>query len=51
MTALFAGTAVVASLIAGQIGTRLDTSRLQHWFAYLVFVVAAYVLIDTLILR
>ncbi|WP_016881490.1 MULTISPECIES: sulfite exporter TauE/SafE family protein [unclassified Rhodococcus (in: high G+C Gram-positive bacteria)] len=51
ITAAFAGTAVVGSLIAGHFGTKVDTDRLQRWFAYLVFVVAAYVLVDTIILR
>ena len=51
LTAAFVGTAIVGSLIAGQLGTKLDTTRLQRWFAYLVFVVAAYVLIDTLLLH
>lgn len=51
ITAAFAGTAVVGSLIAGHFGTKVDTDRLQRWFAYLVFVVAAYVLADTIFLR
>lgn len=51
ITAAFAGTAVVTSLVAGHLGTRLDTVRLQRWFAYLVFAVAAYVLVDTILLR
>ncbi|MDO3635003.1 sulfite exporter TauE/SafE family protein [Mycolicibacterium arseniciresistens] len=51
LTATFVGTAVVGSLIAGQLGTKLDNTRLQRWFAYLVFIVAAYVLIDTLLLH
>ncbi|GAS96938.1 permease [Mycolicibacterium canariasense] len=51
IAAAFVGTAIAGSLIAGQLGTRLDHRRLQHWFAYLVFAVAAYVLVDTLILR
>ncbi|SDC93719.1 sulfite exporter TauE/SafE family protein [Rhodococcus tukisamuensis] len=46
----FAGAAIAASLIAGRFGSRVDTRRLQHWFAYLVFAVAAYVLLDTLVL-
>lgn len=50
VTAAFVGTAVAGSLLAGQLGTKLDNTRLQHWFAYLVFVVAAYVLVDTLLL-
>jgi hypothetical protein len=29
----------------------MDTGRLQHWFAYLVFAVAAYVLIDTIVFQ
>ncbi|ANZ27222.1 permease [Rhodococcus sp. WB1] len=51
ITAAFAGAAVVASLVAGHLGTRMETGRLRRWFAYLVFVVAAYVLVDTLFLR
>ena len=51
ITAAFVGTAIVGSLIAGHYGTRLDTTRLQHWFAYFVFAVAAYVLLDTFALR
>lgn len=47
----FAATATVASLIAGQLGTRLNTDRLQRWFAYLVFAVAAFVVVDTIFLR
>jgi len=39
------------SMIAGHFGTKVDTDRLQRWFAYLVFAVAAYVLIDTILLR
>lgn len=51
VTAAFVATAVAGSLIAGQLGTKLNNTRLQHWFAYLVFVVAAYVLVDTLLLH
>ncbi|HEY5855979.1 MAG TPA: sulfite exporter TauE/SafE family protein, partial [Aldersonia sp.] len=51
ITAAFAGTAIVGSLIAGHFGTKVDTDRLQRWFAHLVFVVAAYVLVDTILLR
>ena len=50
-TAAFVGTAIVGSLIAGYYGTKLDTRRLQHGFAYLVFAVAAYVLFDTVFIR
>ena len=51
ITAAFAGTAIAGSLIAGHFGTRSDTGRLQRWFAYLVFAVAAYVLVDVVALR
>lgn len=50
-TAAFVGAAMVASLLAGQVGTKVDTGRLQRWFAYLVFAVAAYVLVDTIFLH
>ncbi|MBV6762296.1 sulfite exporter TauE/SafE family protein [Rhodococcus opacus] len=48
ITAAFAGTAVIGSLIAGHFGARTQTDRLQRWFAYLIFSVAAYVVFDTL---
>lgn len=51
ITAAFVGAAMSTSLLAGYFGTRLDTARLQRWFAYLVFVVAAYVVVDTLLLH
>ena len=51
ITAAFVATAIVGSLVAGHYGAKLDTARLQRWFAYLVFVVAAYVLVDTIVLR
>jgi uncharacterized membrane protein YfcA len=51
ITATFVAAAMLASLIAGYFGTKVDTDRLQRWFAYLVFVVAAYVLVDTIFLR
>ncbi|KWX57200.1 sulfite exporter TauE/SafE family protein [Mycobacterium sp. NAZ190054] len=47
----FVGTAIAGSLIAGHFGTGLDTRRLRHWFAYLVFAVAVYVLADTVLVR
>ncbi|MBB3603132.1 hypothetical protein FHT40_002793 [Mycolicibacterium sp. BK556] len=47
ITAAFVGTAIVGSLVAGQLGTKMDTRRLQRWFAYLVFAVAVYILVDT----
>lgn len=51
VTSAFVATAIVCALIAGQIGTKVDTRRLQHYFAYLVFAVAAYVLIDTVFIH
>lgn len=48
ITVAFVGTAILGSLIAGHYGTRLDTDRLQRMFAYLVFAVAAYILLDTI---
>jgi uncharacterized membrane protein YfcA len=51
ITTAFVGTAIVGSLVAGHYGTKLDTGRVQRWFAYLVFVVAAYVLVDTIFLH
>ncbi|MEW2015243.1 sulfite exporter TauE/SafE family protein [Rhodococcus sp. SBT000017] len=50
VTAAFAGTAIAGSLLAGHFGTRVDTARLQRLFAYLVFVVAGYVVVDVLFL-
>jgi uncharacterized membrane protein YfcA len=49
--AAFVSTAIVGSFLAGHRGARLDHARLQRWFAYLVFAVAGYVVIDTLVLR
>ncbi len=51
VTAVFVAAAMATSLVAGYFGTKTDTTRLQRWFAYLVFAVAAYVLVDTLILN
>ena len=48
ITAAFAATAIIGSLAAGHLGANLDTGRLRRWFAYLVLVVATYVLVDTL---
>jgi uncharacterized membrane protein YfcA len=46
VTAGFTAAAVVAALVAGRLCARLDTGRLRRWFAYLVFVVAAAVLVQ-----
>ncbi|MDV8009163.1 sulfite exporter TauE/SafE family protein [Rhodococcus sp. IEGM 1318] len=50
LTSAFAGAAIVGSLVAARFSTRIDTDRLRQWFAYLVFAVAGYVLLDTLVL-
>ncbi|ULE31401.1 sulfite exporter TauE/SafE family protein [Mycobacterium sp. IDR2000157661] len=51
VTGAFVGAAIVTSLVAGHLGTRVETTRLRRWFAYLVFAVAAYVLVDTAFLH
>lgn len=47
----FAATATAASLYAAHIGTRMNTDRLQRSFAYLVFAVAIFVLVDAIWLQ
>ena len=42
----FAASAIGGSLVAGQFATRVPAGRLRRWFAYLVFLVAALVLIQ-----
>lgn len=51
VTAVFVAAAMAASPVAGHLGTKVDTTRLQRWFAYLVFAVAAYVVVDTVFLN
>ena len=46
VTVAFTAAAVVAALAAGRLATRVDMARLRRWFAYLVFVVAAAVLVQ-----
>ncbi|MCZ2858179.1 sulfite exporter TauE/SafE family protein [Blastococcus sp. VKM Ac-2987] len=46
VTVAFTAAAVVTALAAGRLATRLDTARLRRWFAYLVFVVAAGILVQ-----
>lgn len=46
VTVAFASSAVVAALVAGRLGVGMDTSRLRRWFAYLVFAVAAFILVQ-----
>ena len=45
VTVAFTLAAVAAALAAGRVGTQLDTARLRRWFASLVFLVAAAVLV------
>lgn len=49
-TAVFSVTAMGASLLAGRIGRSLPDKALKHGFAVLVMLVAAYVVIQALIL-
>jgi uncharacterized membrane protein YfcA len=46
LTAAFAGSAVIGSLVAGRsAATRLNAGRLRRWFAYLVLVLAVLVVV------
>ncbi|MGN7779554.1 sulfite exporter TauE/SafE family protein [Mycolicibacterium sp. 22603] len=51
IAAAFALPAILGSLLAGHWGVRLDTRRLNRWFAVLIFVVAAYLIVDTCLIR
>ncbi len=44
----FTVAAVVGSLVAGRFATRLPADRMRRWFAYLVFAIAALVVVQTL---
>jgi uncharacterized membrane protein YfcA len=46
LTLAFAAAAIVSSLLAGRLAHRIPTPRLQRWFAYLVFAIAAFVLVQ-----
>ncbi|TFV79281.1 sulfite exporter TauE/SafE family protein [Blastococcus sp. CT_GayMR19] len=46
VTVAFTAAAVVTALAAGRLASRLDTARLRRWFAYLVFMVAAGILVQ-----
>ncbi|MGY2084337.1 TSUP family transporter [Blastococcus sp. SYSU DS0539] len=46
VTVAFTAAAVIAALAAGGLGSRLDTARLRRWFAYLVLLVAAAILVQ-----
>ncbi|MDG6110433.1 sulfite exporter TauE/SafE family protein [Dactylosporangium aurantiacum] len=45
----FTAAAIVGSLVAARLATRLPADRMRRWFAYLVFVIAAFVVIQTLL--
>lgn len=47
----FTTAAVLGAISASRFGKRLPTSKLQRWFAYLVFAVAALVLVEVLLVR
>lgn len=51
LVAAFTVTAIGGSLLAGKYGKKIDTARLQKWFAYLIFAVAAFVLVEVVFLR
>ena len=46
VTVAFTAAAVLAALLTSRVATRLDTGRLRRWFAYLVLVVAAGILVQ-----
>ncbi|MCW4355012.1 sulfite exporter TauE/SafE family protein [Hoyosella sp. YIM 151337] len=46
LTALFAAAAIIGSFAAGRLSARVSGDKLQRWFAYLVFVVAAAIAIE-----
>ena len=46
VTVTFTAAAVLSGLAAGRVATRVDTTRLRRWFAYLVFAVAAFILVQ-----
>ena len=45
----FTAAAVVGSLVSARVAARLSAERLRRWFAYLVFAVAAFVVVQALI--
>ena len=45
----FTAAAVVGSLASARVASRLPAERLRRWFAYLVFAVAAFVMVQALI--
>ncbi|MDI9913879.1 sulfite exporter TauE/SafE family protein [Rhodococcus sp. IEGM 1379] len=49
VVAAFTVTAIAGSLVAGRFGQRIDRARLQKWFAYLIFAVAAFVVFQVIV--
>ena len=49
VAAAFTGAAIVGSLAAGRLAPQLPGERLRRWFAYLVLLVAAYVIAQTVL--
>ncbi|MDP9444525.1 MAG: sulfite exporter TauE/SafE family protein, partial [Actinomycetota bacterium] len=45
----FTFTAIAGSLVAGGFAARLPADRMRRWFAYLVFAVAAFVVVQALV--
>jgi len=45
----FTVAAVAGSLVAGRFATRLPADRMRRWFAYLVFTVAAFIIVQALV--
>jgi uncharacterized membrane protein YfcA len=45
----FAGAALVAALVAGRFGTRVDSDRLRSWFAWLIVAVSVFVAVEALV--
>ena len=49
IAAAFTVAAVIGSLVAARFATRLPAERLRRWFAYLVFAVALFVIVQAVI--
>ncbi|WP_369028304.1 TSUP family transporter, partial [Nocardia farcinica] len=49
LVAVFTVTAIGGSFVAGRYSKKVDTTRLQKWFAYLIFAVAAFVLAEVVL--
>jgi len=49
VTIAFTATAVLGALAAARLAVRVPTDRLQRWFAYLVFAIAVFVVVQTII--